>query len=111
MDTFPPNWVPLVNATGTDTFSVATAQFGDGYVQEAARGIHPALASWSLSWLGTADPPAIRAWLRAHVGQRFVWTPPDGAQGQFACPGGCTITAVGGGVYQLTATFVERATP
>lgn len=111
-DTFDPTWVPLVGPSGEGTLRSRVAQFGDGYVQETADGINTTLETWPLVWLGVgADIAPIRDFLKAHVGQRFYWTPPLGVQGYYACPDKYVLVPLGGGNYQLSATFVERAAP
>lgn len=111
-DTFA--WATLVGAEGDGTLRTREVQFGDGYVQESADGINTHLQQWPLSWTGRAggviDPVAIRDWIVSHTGQRFFWTPPAGVQGYYACKA-YKLAPMGGGVFQLTATFIERAAP
>jgi phage-related protein len=113
-DTFSTAWVPQSGAQGQGTLRTREVQFGDGYVQEAPDGINTHLQQWPLTWTGrvgsAVDPVAIRDWIVAHVGQRFLWTPPRGEQGYYACKA-YNLVPVGGDVYQLTATFLQRGVP
>lgn len=114
-DTFSDNWSPQVGGQGSGTLRAREAAFGDGYVQDSADGINTHLQTWPLSWIGRVgdpiDPVAIRDWLAARVGQRFLWTPPGGVQGQYVCKSTYNLTPLGADVFQLAATFLERATP
>ena len=96
--------------TGTITLRVRKAQFGDGYVQSVADGLHNKVRQWPLTFRGTASTMgAIAAFIDAHAGATsFLWTPPapNDAQGSFTCEG-YTIQANGANVYTLTATFQE----
>lgn len=105
-------WAPLVQPTGTATYRVLTAQFGDGYKQTAADGINNKVQSWPLTFSGTADEIApIRNFLDAQQGyQAFLWTPPLGVQGYYKCAAH-TLQPVEGDVYTLTATFEQSFQP
>lgn len=109
-DTF--TWQPTSQATGTSTFAVRSAQFGDGYTQEVADGINNESQSWPLTFMGSkAEIQPIVDFFRAHAGYRgFWWTPPFGVQGIYK------VTAFspmpnGGDIYTLTATFVQKFAP
>jgi phage-related protein len=76
-DTF--TWRTRAGITGTETTSVISAQFGDGYKQIAANGINTSVESWNLTWTGkTEEVLAIRNFLRSHVVTSFWWTNPWG---------------------------------
>jgi phage-related protein len=115
-DTFNAAWVPEANRQGEGKFNQRKAQFGDGYVQRSPDGINVHLQSWALSWVGGPgsgfryNPLDIRDFLAAHVGQTFLWTPPGGTAGYYACEG-YTLTDPAPGVYRLAATFVQDAAP
>lgn len=99
-------WQPRVEPTGTAKYRVLTAQFGDGYQQTAADGINNKVQSWPLTFSGTASEiTPIRDFLDACGGyQSFYWTPPLGTTGLYVCPSH-NIKPLGGGLYELTATF------
>ncbi len=107
-DTF--NYCPTPDPSGVVTLRVRKAQFGDGYVQSVADGIHNKVRQWPLTFRGNAGTiGAIAAFIDAHTGATsFYWTPPapNDTQGLFTCEG-YTIQANGASVYTLTATFQE----
>jgi phage-related protein len=107
-DTF--NYCAVPDPTGAITLRVRKAQFGDGYVQSVADGIHNKVRSWPLTFRGPAATiQAIAAFLDAHTGAvSFLWTPPapSDTQGYFTCDS-YTVQANGASVYTLTATFQE----
>lgn len=101
--------------TGTASFSVITAQFGDGYSQAAADGINNKKQSWSVrirgtdgaSCVPTADMLAAEAFLDEHAGWKsFEWTTPRGYTGLFRCDN-YGIQSEGGEVYTFNAQFYE----
>lgn len=110
MDTF--TWKPIGTPTGTSTFAVKKAQFGDGYSQEAADGINNESQSWPLQFAGSkAEMLALVAFLRAHAGYiGFYWTPPLGVQGIYKAPS-FSPTPQGGDVYTVSATFEQKFAP
>jgi phage-related protein len=107
-DTFAYCAVP--DPTGTTNFRVRQAQFGDGYVQTIADGIHNIVHNWPLVFRGSAAKMApIMAFIDAHVGAiSFYWTPPapGAVQGLYTCQT-YTVQANGAGVYTVGATFQE----
>jgi phage-related protein len=105
-------WTPVAKPTGSATYSVLTAQFGDGYKQTAANGINNKSQSWPLSFIGTAATVTpIRDFLDARAGyQSFYWTPPLGTQGFYKCPSH-NVRHLGGDAYELTATFEQSFQP
>jgi phage-related protein len=105
-------WKPDAKPTGTKTFAVLTAKFGDGYEQTAADGINNVAQSWPLTFTGyRADLLPIMAFLDACAGwQSFSWTPPGGVQGLYKCPT-YDFKPGGRGVWQITATFKQSFQP
>lgn len=105
-DTF--NWVPMTNPTGTTTFQVNTAQFGDGYSQAVPQGLNNQSDNWPLAFIGLESVIApIKAFLDAKQGATsFYWTPPGGVQGLYRCAT-YTKQAMEAGVFVLTATFQQ----
>jgi len=109
MDTF--TWRPLTNPTGTSTFAVLSAQFGDGYSQEAEDGINNETQSWPLTFSGSkAEMQPIADFFRAHKGAAgFLWTPFMGVQGIYKVT---TFTMnEASGIYTITATFQQKFAP
>lgn len=105
-------WKPDSKPSGTKTFRVLTAQFGDGYKQTAANGINNASQSWPLTFTGrSADLAPIQAFLDARAGwQSFYWTPPLSAQGLYKCDT-YQIKQIGSDVWQISATFEQSFQP
>ncbi|MDQ2820477.1 MAG: phage tail protein [Pseudomonadota bacterium] len=105
-------WVPVIEPTGTGTYRVLRAQFGDGYAQTAADGINNKSQTWPLQFRGTAAKiTPIRDFLDACSGyQAFFWTPPLGAQGYYRCAS-YTLKPLGAGKYELAATFEQAFQP
>lgn len=109
-DTF--TWVPTVaNFSGTPTFKVRTAQFGDGYTQRSADGINNRSTVYSLQFIGdAATVAAIIAFLDAQAGATaFNWTPPFRQQSLFTAT--YTEPTKDGNVYTMTATFTQTFAP
>lgn len=105
-------WTHDSKPSGTSTFAVLTAQFGDGYKQTAANGINNKSQSWPLKFTGTAARiTLIRDFLDARMGyQSFYWTPPLGTQGLYKCPS-YSPRHLGGDAWELTATFEQSFQP
>lgn len=108
-DTF--TFVPKTNPTGTGTIAMRTAQFGDGYAQEAPQGINPVTESWPLSFEGyTSEVQPVKDFITAHIGKSFYWTPPLGVQGYYKCKSYSTIP-LGGDVVQFNPTLYQSYLP
>lgn len=105
-------WTPQAGPTGTITHRAKVAQFGDGYSQAAADGINARSETWPVSFTGDATyAGAIRTFLDARGAyQSFFWTPPGGSQGYYRCQQH-EVTAIGTGLYTLTATFQQVFQP
>lgn len=105
-------WKADSKPTGTKTFRVLTAQFGDGYKQSTADGINNVSQSWPLSFTGRAsDITPIRDFLDARAGwQSFYWTPPLGTQGLYKCPS-YEVKQIGSDVWQISGTFEQSFQP
>lgn len=99
-------------AQGSVKLRTRSAQFGDGYQQVAQDGINNRTRSWPLKFVGgEARIRAIQDFIDRHAGAKsFLWTPPIGAQGRFRI-GEYTPAVEAGGVYALSATFVESFAP
>jgi phage-related protein len=100
------------NTTGATTLRVKGVQFGDGYSQAAGDGLNNKSQSWPIECVGTdAQIKAIEDFLDAHGGHTsFNWTTPRGAQALFRCPSYNSVP-LGGGIFQLTATFAQSFAP
>lgn len=105
-------WQPTSEASGTTQFRILTAQFGDGYTQTVADGIHNQSESWSLSFVAQRQQIlAIKSFLDATKGTAsFNWTPPLSSS-ILVKASEYHITPQGGDVYQLTVTFVQDYQP
>lgn len=110
METF--TWVPDKEPSGTVSFRVKTAKFGDGYEQTAEDGINNKTQSWPLTFTGPKSRIAeIMVFLNAHKGATaFSWTEPFGEVLLMRCNEYQTRHA-GGNVYKLTATFEQAFHP
>lgn len=89
--------------------NVRTAGFGDGYTQAAKNGINARSSRWTvvLSNLSEDASDAVTAFLDAHAGQSFYWTPPrSNRQGYFMCTT-YTLTPVEFGMQSISADFEE----
>ncbi len=106
-------WPPAANDTtvGTVTLRERSAKFGDGYEQRVVDGLNAVVFSGSVSFIGNADfIGQIEAFLDAHVGVNFLWTPPRRAQGYYKCTG-YQSTEHGAGNATLAATFEQQFRP
>lgn len=106
------SWAADGKLSGTTTFAVLTAQFGDGYKQTAANGINNKSQSWPVKFTGnSAKIIPIRDFLDARAGfESFFWTPPLGVQGYYKCAS-YVPRHLGGDAYELTATFEQSFQP
>ena len=93
-------------------YRVRTAQFGDGYKQEAGDGPNNKEDSYPISYSGQkATVKEIMDFFDRHAGAKgFLWTTPLGQLGLFTCKNPVP-TPVGGGVFKLTATFARAFQP
>jgi phage-related protein len=105
-------WPVQAKPTGAIKLRTLSAKFGDGYEQVAADGINNIEQSWPISILGlAAEVTPARDFLNARQGyQSFFWTPPLGAPGYYRCRD-YQLQHLGGGAYELTATFEQAFQP
>ncbi|WP_215846398.1 phage tail protein [Candidatus Pantoea bituminis] len=105
-------WCPRINAAGETKFSTRKVQFGDGYAQVSGNGLNPRTQSWDLTFTGTESfISAIKTFLDSHGGVRaFQWKPPLEPTGLYRCDT-YTPTALGAGLFNLTATFEQAFKP
>lgn len=110
IDTF--TATPTGTPVGQVAFHVLSAQFGDGYSQEAADGINNKVQSWPLTFTGTkVEMQTIVDFFDAHAGWKgFYWTPPLGVQGIYKVTA-YSPSPIGGPMYSVTATFEQKFAP
>jgi phage-related protein len=101
-------WRVHADASGSGTFGVNTAQFGDGYSQRVQKGINNESQLWSVTVAGfKPEVMPVLNFIRAHEGAvAFYWTPPLGERGLYVC-GTYTPRDQGGGLYTLTMEFMQ----
>lgn len=103
------SYTPDYNAQLSQKPRILTAQFGDGYAQDAGDGINIAPRSWQLTFSTRTDAEIapILAFLRARNGiEAFNWTDPDGVSGVFVCREWQRVP-VQFGINNLSCTFME----
>jgi len=105
-------WCPRINAQQEVTFTTRRAQFGDGYKQVSGDGINSRVQSWSLEFTGDeAYISAIKSFLDSCQGSKsFQWQPPLEPLGLYRCDT-YKPTALGAGIYNLSATFEQAFAP
>jgi phage-related protein len=104
-------WRVTTDASGQGDFTVDRAQFGDGYSQEAPRGLNSEVQKWTVAVEGYAPKvQPIIDFIRAHVGVAFNWTPPLGVEGLYKCKR-WTANDVGGNYVKLTLEFEQGYAP
>lgn len=109
-DTF--TWKVHATASGGGDFMVAEAKLGDGYIQSVPLGLNPDVQKWSVtvSDYRAALLAGPLAFLRAHPGVAFYWTPPLGVQGKYRCKS-YKPTNQGGGYWTLAMEFEQGYSP
>lgn len=108
MDVFA--WVPSYPVTDEHEPRLLTAVFGDGYDSDVGDGVNNDLATYPLSFniRTLTEANAIVAFLKAHMGSPFLWTPPNGTQIQVKCKQYSRVLDEGNN-YTVRATFKEGA--
>jgi phage-related protein len=73
-------WCPMPGAGRTTKLTVDTADYGDGYVHRATRGLNPARPAWDLSFPFTSvdELKTLDDFLTEWAGAGFYIMPPDG---------------------------------
>lgn len=108
-DVFP--WKPTSQSSGTATGVVRRAVFGDSYSQSAADGINPIKRSYQVTFTGPESRmEEIAAFIDAHIGHSFLWTPRIGGQGFYQCDG-YSDRGEGGAMLSISATFEQTFQP
>jgi phage-related protein len=105
-DTF--TWRVHDTASGGSEFITARTDFGDGYEQEVPLGLMPEKQKWNVTTEAYAAEMrnSILAFLRAHIGTAFFWTPPMGVQGYYKCRR-FNPTPQGAGLWTVAMEFEQ----
>jgi phage-related protein len=106
-------YTPSFEATESSKPRVRKAQFGDGYEQRLAYGLHTNPKEWSLVFSNRTDTERdnITAFLDARGGmESFDWTPPRGSAGKYVCED-WQVTLSNCNNNQIRATFREVFEP
>ena len=106
-------WKSEVGGTsGSGEFKMATAQFGDGYSQDASIGLNPERQKWPVSVSGfRAQLQPVVDFVRDHSGSTpFYWTPPFGVQGYYKCKT-WNLSPNGGDHWTLQLEFEQTYIP
>lgn len=106
-DTF--TWRAQVDASGGGEFRTKRTPFGDGYEQEIADGLNTDRQKWTVT-ITNKDVDAALAFVRAHVGVSFFWTPPKGVQGYYKCRS-YRPQDLGGNYFHLSLEFEQSFAP
>jgi phage-related protein len=109
MDTF--TYTPTWTTRGILKPRVLTAQYGDGYRQDAADGINNILEVWQLVFnpVGLTEAQAIADFVRNEAGyKKFNWTPPtpSATPRVYICQN-IDWTHTGGATMSLNVEFIE----
>lgn len=103
---------PRINPNQTVNMRTRKAQFSDGYTQVSGDGINTRSQEWELTFMGKEDYiMAIKNFFDRHAGiYSFEWQPPLEALGLYRCEQ-YKPSPMGGGIYSLTATFIQAFKP
>jgi phage-related protein len=106
MDTF--TFRPDKAAPAEFTQRTRSAQYGNGYMQEAGDGLNTESQSWFLTFTGDkARIISIRDFLRSQKGYKaFIWSTPLDGPLYFKCRA-YNPAPMGGAAWSLTATFEQ----
>ncbi|HBO9079218.1 phage tail protein [Pseudomonas aeruginosa] len=106
------NWPTMRPEAPDMSFSVRTAQFGDGYRQEVADGINNLRQSWPVTCVLKAQAAVqLLEFMERHAGAKsFLWTNPLGHLGLYTCKNPSPIP-LAGGLVRFTGTFEQAFHP
>jgi len=112
IQTFPAAPTPDVNIKRSVKPRVEVAQFGDGYSQRVAIGIHQKPIEIMLTWttLMTAEKETLELFFNQHgKGEAFYWKMPDEASPRkwYISAAGWEVTYVMYGIYNVSLNLVE----
>lgn len=101
---------PAVTSQGsTVTARALNNKFVGDAIATVADGLNAALASYQATWtVGRTESDAIIAFLRAHRGQTFWWTPPRAGTPRQWQATTWTRTSLTADEDQIQVTFAER---
>ena len=107
------SYTPDFDASESRRPNVRRVQFGDGYEQRLAYGLHTQPAEWRLTFKNRTDTERnnIRDFLEARGAvESFDWTPPGGSAGKWVCDEWST-TLVAANINTIQATFRQVFEP
>ena len=101
-------WIPSYPVADDHEPRLLSSNLGDGYTVDTGDGTNIDLPSWGLqfNFRSQTEADAIVAFIKAHYGIPFLWTPPNRAQVQVKCKQ-YRNTYNEGNNYTLSATFKE----
>lgn len=111
-DTF--TWIPDDAPSGDTKFRVLETKFGDGYAQAIPDGLNVRSDVWPLKFDRRAsDVLPIKAFLDAHIGVSFNWTPPGvgSVAGLYRCNKGYSSTPRSGDQEVVSFTLEQYFAP
>jgi len=100
-------YTPDFDASESRRPNVRRVQFGDGYEQRLAYGLHTQPAEWRLTFKNRTDTERdnIRDFLEARgAAESFDWTPPGGSSAKWVCDE-WTTTLIAANINTIQATF------
>ncbi|RMV71746.1 hypothetical protein ALP05_00949 [Pseudomonas caricapapayae] len=104
-----------VGASGDVKQRTWSNDFGDGYTQAGGVGINTKSQAWEVTVTGRYGAgkklQQVQDFLDRHEGfKSFLWTPPGSALGRYRS-NGYKLSALGGGVHALSASFQQVFSP
>jgi len=107
------SYTPDFDASESRRPNVRRVQFGDGYEQRLAYGLHTQPAQWRLTFKNRTDTERdnIRDFLEARgAAESFDWTPPGGTAAKWVCDEWST-TLIAANINTIQATFRQVFEP
>lgn len=106
-------YVPSFTADLEEKPTIRTVNFGDGYEQRLAFGIHTQPKKWSLQFRNRSNTErdGILTFLRARGGvESFDWTDPNSYSGKWVCDS-WNVSQIAYNYNDISATFREVFEP